>query len=252
LPPTTPYDDVLAAAQRWCEERISTREQALVLDAGSGLGSYVAFPPHVHVTGVDVSPELLEANTRLDDRIHADLSDVELPERRYDCVICWDVLEHLEHPEPVIKKLARSVADNGILIVGSPNPSSVKGLVTRLSPYAFHLWFYRRYVDAQATGAPGKGPYRTFMKRAGGQRAVQHAAEQMGLTVVYQASIESPLQVALRERHRITGALWRTMRSLVRLLSLGLIQADATDYLSIFERRTRSAPPTPYGSSGTA
>lgn len=252
LPPTTPYDDALATAQRWCGEHISTRKQARVLDAGSGLDSYVTFPPHVHVTGVDVSPELLEANPRLDDRIHADLSEVELPERKYDCVICWNVLEHLENPEPVIEKLARSVADDGILIIGSPNPSSVKGLVTRLSPYSFHLWFYRRYVDAQATAAPGEGPYRTFMKRAGGPAAVRHAAEQMGLTVVYHTSIESPMQTALRERYRITGVLWRALRSLIGVLSFGLIQADATDYVSIFERRARSAPPTPREPSGSA
>jgi SAM-dependent methyltransferase len=244
LPPTTPYDDVLATAQRWCEERISVRQHARVLDAGSGLESYVSFPPHVHVTGVDVSTELLEANTRLDERIHADLADVELPDRSYDCVICWDVLEHLEHPEPIVKKLARSVADGGLLIVGSPNPLSIKGLVTRLSPYSFHLWFYRRYVDAHSTDAPGEGPYRTFMKRAGGARAVERAVEQMGLTIVYHATIESPLQVALRKRYRITGMLWRTLRLLVRLLSLGQIRADATDYLSIFERRTRFTSPT--------
>ena len=250
MPPTTPYADALATAQRWCEERVSTRKQARVLDAGSGLNAYVVFPPHVHVTGVDVSRQLLDANTRLDDRIHADLSEVELPERSYDCVICWDVLEHLEDPRPVIEKLSRSVADDGILIVGSPNPLSIKGLVTRLSPYSFHLWFYRRYVDPQATDSPGEGPYRTFMKSAGGARAVQQAAEQMGLTVVYHASIESPLQIALRKRFRVTGAVWRTVRVLIRVLSFDRIQADATDYLSIFERRTRAGRPTPPGSAG--
>jgi SAM-dependent methyltransferase len=252
LPTTTPYDDVLATAQRWCDERISAREQAQVLDAGSGLESYVAFPQHVHITGIDVSLELLEANTRLDDRIHGDLSEVELPERSYACVICWDVLEHLEAPEPVVKKLARSVADDGILLIGSPNPYSVKGLVTRLTPYAFHLWVYRRYVDARAQDAPGAGPYRTFMKRGGGFRAVRQAAEELGLTVAYHASIESPLQVALRNRYRIEGVVWVCARLLTRVLSLGLVRADATDYLVIFERRARSGSTIPPEFSGTA
>jgi SAM-dependent methyltransferase len=249
---TTPYDDVLATAQRWCDERISARESARVLDAGSGLALYVVFPPHVHVTGIDVSPELLEANTRLDDRIHADLGKVELPERSYDCVICWNVLEHLEDPARVVEKLARSVAPDGLLLIGSPNPFSIKGLVTRLTPYPFHLWVYRRYVDAQATDAPGEGPYRTFMRRGGGVRAVRQAAEQVGLTVAYHASIESPFQIALRRRYRITGAAWTGARLLTRVLSLGLIRADATDYLVIFERRARSAPTTHPEAAGTA
>lgn len=240
LPPTTPYDDVLATAQRLCDERVSVQDDARVLDAGSGLDSYVVFPSHVHLTGIDVSPELLEANTRLNDRIHADLSQVELPERHYTCVICWNVLEHLADPEPVVKKLARSVADDGILLIGSPSPSSIKGLITKLTPYRFHLWVYRHYVDPEASDAPGEGPYRTFMKRGGGLRAVREAAEQLGLTVAYQATIESPLQAALRKRYRIEGALWTGARLLTRILSLGLLDADATEYLVILERRGRS------------
>jgi SAM-dependent methyltransferase len=196
----------------------------------------VEFPAHVHVTGVDVSRELLEANHRLDERIQADLHALDLPDLTYDCVICWDVLEHLEDPTPVVEKLARAVAYDGIFIVGSPDPQSIKGLVTRFTPYAFHLWFYRRYVDAHTTDAPGAGPYRTFLKRGGSPRAVAQAAERMGLTVAYKASIEGPLQIALRERYRITGVLWRSVRLLTRVLSLGLIRADVTDFLYIFER----------------
>jgi SAM-dependent methyltransferase len=240
LPPTTPYDEVLATAQTWCDTCVSSREHARALDAGSGLESYVALPQHVHLTGIDVSQELLAANTRLDERIHADLGTVELPERSYDCVTCWNVLEHLENPEPVVKKLARSVADGGILLIGAPSPSSVKGLVTKLTPYAFHLWVYRRYVDPQASDAPGEGPYRTFMKRAGGLKAVRQTAEQLGLTVVYAATIESPLQQALRKRYGIEGKAWAFARRFTRLLSLGLVDAEATDYLVIFQRRTTS------------
>jgi SAM-dependent methyltransferase len=256
LPPTTPYNDAVVTAQRWCEAHTSTCEQARVLDAGSGLESYVEFPPHVHVTGVDVSQELLDANTRLDERILADLGAVELPDKSYDCVICWDVLEHLEDPRPVVKKLSRSVAAHGILIIASPIPLSVKGLVTRFTPYAFHLWFYRRYVDDQATDAPGEGPYRTYMKAAGGPQAVAQAAGEMGLALVYHASIEAPVQIALRERYRIRGAVWRAACLLIRVLSLGWIRADATDFLSIFERRptssVRVAPTSPPGPPGTA
>jgi hypothetical protein len=135
-----------------------------------------------------------------------------------------------------VEKLARSVADNGILIVGSPEPRSVKGLVTKFTPYSFHLWFYRRYVDAHATDEPGAGPYRTFMRKGGGARSVQRAAEQMGLQVVYSAWLEAPMQIVLRERFRLTGRFWRTVSTLTRIVSLGLVCAEATDYLFVFER----------------
>jgi SAM-dependent methyltransferase len=243
---TTPFEEVLKVAQEWCDRDISARRHARVLDAGSGLQSYVEFPAHVHVTGVDVSRELLERNPRLDERVHGDLQELELPERSYDCVICWEVLEHLEDPEPVAVKLGRAVADNGLLIIGSPNPHSIKGLVTRFTPYAFHLWVYRRFFNPEATHEVGAGPYRTFMKSGGGVSAVRRAAEQVGLTNVYTAWVESVMQVTLRERFHITGRIWDGIRHLTHVLSFGRIQADASDYLCIFERpaehQTKSGP----------
>src|SRR5215216_7531543 len=131
LSSTTPYQEAINAAQAWCDSRVSPRKHARVLDAGSGLRSYVEFPAHIHVTGVDVSQDLLDRNPRLDERVHADIQELEVPERLYDCVVCWEVLEHLENPVPVVAKLGKAVADSGLLIIGSPNPQSIKGLVTR-------------------------------------------------------------------------------------------------------------------------
>jgi SAM-dependent methyltransferase len=228
---------VLEVAQSICDARVSSRSGARVLDAGSGFRSYVTFPASVHVTGIDVTQELLDANPRLDARIHADLHEVEIPARSYDCVICWEVLEHLRNPEPVVAKLAGAVADNGLLLIGSPEPRSLKGLVTRFTPHSLHLWVYRRFFNLEASREPGRGPYRTFMKSGGSAEAVQRLAEQQGLTVVYLAWVESVMQVELRRRFRLAGLIWPIIRSSVRALSLGRISAEATDYLCILERR---------------
>jgi SAM-dependent methyltransferase len=251
---TTPYEKVLKVAQEWCDARISARRHARVLDAGSGLGSYVEFPAHIHVTGVDVSQDLLDRNPRLDERVYADLQELEVPKHSYDCVVCWNVLEHLESPAPVVAKLGRAVADNGLLIIASPNPLSIKGLVTRFSPYVFHLWVYRRFFNREATDEPGAGPYRTYMKTAGGAPAVLRAAEDVGLRNVYTGWVESPMQAALRERFHMTGRIWDFMGQLTHVLSFGRMQADATDYVCIFERpakpprRSGPSPPTPMAS----
>jgi SAM-dependent methyltransferase len=232
-----PDQEAINVAQTWCDRRIGARRRARVLDAGSGLRSYVEFPAHVHVTGVDVSQELLNRNPRLDDRIHADLHELEIPKRSYECVVCWEVLEHLEDPVAVVAKLCEAVADNGLLIVGSPNPQSIKGLVTRFTPYAFHLWVYRRFFDPEATDEAGEGPYRTYMKAGGGASAVLRTAKEQGLTNIYTAWVESPMQVALRERFHVTGRIWDFIRYLTHILSGGRVHAAATDYVSIFERR---------------
>jgi SAM-dependent methyltransferase len=235
LPGLTPYEEALKTAQTWCDMRIAARPGSRVLDAGSGLRSYVEFPSHVHVTGVDVTRDLLDRNLRLDERIHADLQEWN-PELSYDCVVCWEVLEHLKDPSPVVSRLSGAVAAGGLLIIGSPNPQSIKGVVTRFTPQGFHLWLYRRFFNPQASEEVGQGPYRTFMKRGGGAPMVSRAAEETGLTNVYTAWVESPMQVTLRERFRITGGIWQVVRLLTSVLSFGRIQADATDYVCIFER----------------
>jgi SAM-dependent methyltransferase len=212
------------------------RENARVLDAGSGLQSQLTFEPHVHVTGVDISRALLDANSRLNERILADLQEINLPLQSYDCVVCWDVLEHLHEPEHVVDELARAVAPTGFLITSSPNPLSLKGLVTKYTPYYFHLWVYRRFFNPNATKEPGRGPYPTYMKIGGGIRSVVGAAETAGLVSLYLAKSESPMQVALRQRFHIQGKLWSAIQAITWFLSVGKIDAAGSDYLSVFER----------------
>lgn len=44
------------------------------------------------------------------------------PDRIYDIVILFDVIEHLRSPEELIKRLCLSLAPGGILLVSVPTP----------------------------------------------------------------------------------------------------------------------------------
>lgn len=232
--PVMSTDELLRTAQESCEACLRRGEPASVLDAGSGLSSHVAFPADVHVTGIDIVKDLLDANARLDERIHADLGVVELGERKFDCIVCWDVLEHLDRPAEVVAKLARAVAPSGVLVIGSPDPASVKGLVTRLTPHRVHLWIYRRFFNPAATAEPGKGPYRTFMRRDVRPERVIRVAGDAGLRCSYCAWTESAMQIALRSRVAIVGRPWRALRRAVCKGTGGRVDPAATDYLCIF------------------
>jgi len=78
------------------------------------------------VAGVEFSSPLAErARERLDLVLHCDLNRPEslddLQGQRFDCVICADVLEHLQQPDELLQRLRRHLEPDAHLIVSLPN-----------------------------------------------------------------------------------------------------------------------------------
>ncbi|HEY4082454.1 MAG TPA: class I SAM-dependent methyltransferase [Burkholderiaceae bacterium] len=101
-----------------------------VLDLGCADGSLgLALKEQIpgrSVCGVEYSPTLAAAAAaKLDHVIHGDLSQPEtlssLRGGQFDCAICADVLEHLQHPEALLQSLRHCLAPNAALIVSLPN-----------------------------------------------------------------------------------------------------------------------------------
>src|SRR4051812_43966697 len=70
-----------------------------VLEAGCGSASHISIAADACLTGIDISEKQLARNQALDEKILGDVQSYALPESRFDVIICWDVLEHLPHPE---------------------------------------------------------------------------------------------------------------------------------------------------------
>ncbi len=69
-----------------------------------------------------------------------------------------------------------------------------------------------------------------------GMNEVHRVSQAAGLTRLYSAYIESPMQVTLRRRYHISGAVWQVARLFIRVLSLGRVDPSATDYVIVLER----------------
>lgn len=101
----------------------------LVLDVGCNagrLGRRVKEETGATVVGIEVDPEVGgAASVRLDDVIVGDVEDQacleRLGDRVFDCIICGDVLEHLENPWATLKALAGRLADDGVVLLSMPN-----------------------------------------------------------------------------------------------------------------------------------
>jgi 2-polyprenyl-3-methyl-5-hydroxy-6-metoxy-1,4-benzoquinol methylase len=234
MPELSAPTELLESAQRSVDETVNVRRPAQVLDAGSGLRAVVSFAPHVTVVGVDSSQTLLERNERLDVRIVADL-ETWRPTTHFDCVLCWDVLEHLRDPRGAVRRFAAAVRPGGIMIIGSPNPRSLKGIITRWTPHWFHEFTYRRLFEIEPAGE-GTTPFPTFMRPDVAAQRVVETAESAGLELLTLAYTESPMQMKVRRRVRLDGRMWRLVCGFVRVVTAARVDAAATDYVAIFRR----------------
>jgi 2-polyprenyl-3-methyl-5-hydroxy-6-metoxy-1,4-benzoquinol methylase len=101
---------------------------SVVLDVGCGNGviSRSLGQLGYNVLGIDVSEKAIDKARQLNTYPHVNFKVLSAEQlvaegKLYDAVICSEVLEHLVHPESLLKTLKQSLSDQGILIVTVPN-----------------------------------------------------------------------------------------------------------------------------------
>jgi SAM-dependent methyltransferase len=164
-----------------------------VLDAGCGVGygaELIARAGASRVVGIDLAPEAIAAASErvgeMADFQVGDLQDMPFDEGSFDLVVCFEVLEHLEDPEPAITALKDVLREGGLLIVSSPN----RGVYPPGNPYHLHEFTLEELRDALTARfanvvlmrqhpwlasliddgtltSPGKEPVRASVARAG-------------------------------------------------------------------------------------
>lgn len=74
------------------------------------------------------------------------LKEANLPERSFDVVTLWGVIEHLKDPVDVLKDTHRILKDDGVLFIFCPNVESLVCRILRQHVSTFdgrnHLWYF--------------------------------------------------------------------------------------------------------------
>lgn len=113
---------------------ISKQEKLKVLEIGAGYGQTLAYLKEsgrsIKVVGVELSfqPEKKNLYDKVDQFIFGDIEKLSLTafDGYFDLIILADVLEHLQDPLAVLKKLKPTLAKNGQIIASIPNIRSLE------------------------------------------------------------------------------------------------------------------------------
>jgi SAM-dependent methyltransferase len=161
-----------------------------------------------------------------------DLERLELEAAEYDVVLFINVLEHVRRPIALFPTVARGLRSDGLFVLMVPNVLSLKGMVTRVTPWRFRQWFYVRILRTPRQTNPVSSVH-SLSLRASSLR--KHAASN-DLTVEYVRLYEGAAQRAVRSRLGIVGWRWRFVAALTRLMTFGLLTAEETGIIVVMSK----------------
>lgn len=122
-----------------------------LLDVGSGLGDLlcVARSRGWTVTGLEPIPYAVERAEELvpGATVFGTLDDLSGLDAAFDLITCTDVLEHVRHPDQVLRRMGKLLRPGGCLLITTVNVDSWLGRT--LGPrwphfHRDHLWYFHR------------------------------------------------------------------------------------------------------------
>lgn len=221
------FEPALAGLQAALTALLDRTSDIRVLDAGCGARMHLQLSPQAYVVGIDISAEQLAHNDGLDERLLGDIQTYRLAPASFDLVLCWDTLEHLRRPQLALENLKQALRPGGLLVLGGPNPMSLKGLATWVTPYWVHRLAYR---------GSSRPPFKTYRRLTTSPLLLTRWARNEAMQTEFFATYESPMQLELRRRLLLDGRLWRSIRATTRRLSGQLLDPAATDFMLVVKR----------------
>lgn len=132
-----------------------------LLEVGCGTQSVVSrrlreSKRSIAVHGLDIEAYALE-NKDVDEVYIANAEHMPFDDGAYDIVVSQYMLEHVHDYRKTLKEMARVVTKDGILVLRFPNPTSPEAIVTRLTPFWFHVFFRKciqKVIEAERKTFP--------------------------------------------------------------------------------------------------
>jgi SAM-dependent methyltransferase len=206
-----------------------------ILEAGCGTKWWLDLRGVQYIlTGVDIDQAALDIRMNqtddLDIAIHGDLRTVSLADGEYDVIYCSNVLEHVDGAETVLTNFVRWLKPGGILLLSIPNRESARGFVTRVTPFWFHVLFYRYIRGRRNAGKPGYPPFKTYFDKVVGRQGIYAYCEKHGLEIRAEYSARPS-----RKTRSFLSTMSRLICGVVHLASFGKLSKEHANMTYIIE-----------------
>jgi hypothetical protein len=112
-----------------------------------------------------------------------------------------------------------------------PDPYSVYGFTSRMTPHWIHVLFYRLIVGQKNAGKPGYGPYPVTYDKVVSREGIRAFCRENGLVLAAEYGIPSGLtDDSLKQK------LVEAYKKVLQVLSLGRLSSDYNDLLFIIRK----------------
>jgi O-antigen biosynthesis protein len=128
------------------------------LACGDGYGAAILATVASSVMAIDIDePTIRAARRRYADRRNiefrtGDAHAINLPDASVDCVIAFEMIEHVEQPAKVIREVRRVLRPGGRLIVSTPNAPENPENLPGANPFHLHAFDERSFDSLLAAG----------------------------------------------------------------------------------------------------
>ncbi|MGH8771417.1 MAG: class I SAM-dependent methyltransferase [Burkholderiales bacterium] len=222
--------------ERYIQSKAVNGAPVQILEAGCGQ-KWELDLDNVVLTGVDLDPAALDIRKNVQKDLHeaiqGDLCSIDLPAERFDVIYNSFVLEHIEDAGRVLQNFTRWLKPGGIVVLKIPDPDSVRGFITRITPHWFHVFYYRYLLGARNAGKPGYAPYTTYYHPVVSRRGIREFCEKQSLVVREECGDGGYQSFGRGAIASLTRLFVRT----VAALSFGKLTSRHTNLLFILEKR---------------
>ena len=218
--------------------RLSSSGRTLqILEAGCGQAWPLGLGGVDYVlTGLDFDKDALEIRLNTSKDLHkaivGDLRTAEFPEASFDVIFNSFVLEHVSGAEAVMKNFVKWLRPGGIILLRIPDPQSVHGFMTRVTPHWFHVLYYRYVLNQKKAGMPGHAPYPVHYDRVLWRDHFAGFCLTNNLTIISEYG-----DGYIQSGRGIAKVLIAAFKRCVNIISLGRLDHRHTNLLYILERK---------------